>query len=81
MITKENTGKIIAYGNFGHLKHLISFEEITDEKTKKELDARKITLYSLSELIFMANIYKLISENHYMYYLILVVQLVIQKVL
>ena len=49
--TKENVEKMIKHGNFGYVRTLITFEEITDEKILKELASRKITCLSFKDLI------------------------------
>ena len=51
VLSKENVQKMIQHGNFGYVKTLITFEEITDEKTLKELASKKVTCLSFRDLI------------------------------
>lgn len=52
VITKENIQKMINHGNFGYVKKLVCFDDITDEKILSELQNRKIVLMSFKELVF-----------------------------
>ena len=54
--TKENVQKLIQHGNFGYIKTLICFEEISEKNILDELASRKIKYISFKELIFQGQI-------------------------